>query len=164
MPTCLLDQTNQHCVLTPPVGHPHPVTLRLCQERNIITKTKPMHVYPENCPNHTRFFFEESNGTMMYVEPSKLRDFILNLNTVNAKYTNLQMYSPHEPIGYRLAHVISLSHVEALSKPLGLVLRHMIQQLHETQSALTVPWELQFICDPTPVLPKIRKYLPITAN
>ncbi|KAL2931584.1 hypothetical protein RDABS01_036994 [Bienertia sinuspersici] len=98
------------------------------------------------------------------VSPSTMRELILNPENASGQLMDLLMVHHDTPGALQPAHIPSLSDVRALCEPLAIVMRVLIEKLQEKQSPVTFPWELHFLCDPAPVLPRVRKSLSITAQ
>uniref|UniRef100_A0A803LRP8 Uncharacterized protein n=1 Tax=Chenopodium quinoa TaxID=63459 RepID=A0A803LRP8_CHEQI len=147
-------------LLRPPFMPPSIIHLKLTQDRNIITKTKPI----EGLQGLMSFYAQGLQGEWLAISPRSIRGILLNLEEQYPLYENLRMASAENPFRLTSAHVPSLSDVSLIIAPLGVLLKWWINKMNAEYSLMTVSWELQFLLDPAPVLPSERKALSITED
>uniref|UniRef100_A0A803LKW3 RNase H type-1 domain-containing protein n=1 Tax=Chenopodium quinoa TaxID=63459 RepID=A0A803LKW3_CHEQI len=144
---------------------PSPVKVTLSPARNIITYTKPqfnMEEWPETLFNLQSCYVQDILGSWHALTPGVVRQILLAPAETAPMFTNLKTGYPTDPRVLVPAHIPSLADATLMCAPLGILLRWWINELQRMYSGLTMPWELQMLVDPEPVLPKERKAVSIT--
>ncbi|KMT15295.1 hypothetical protein BVRB_3g060040 [Beta vulgaris subsp. vulgaris] len=98
------------------------------------------------------------------VYPRVLKELILSPENTPPMLQNLMMVYPEEPGRLVPAHLPCLADITKISKIIGVYLKWWMLKTIDEFSAEAIPWELQFLSDPVPVLPQERKALSITKN
>ena len=164
LPRYLSDPTYTKGFIMPPTAHPTPVHVILSQATSVITRT-PLHMtFPEVWLNKFGFFYKDTVGEWYRITPWLLREILLKPHVIPEKFLQLRMVVPEDPMSLVPAHIPSFSDIGSFSKVVEILLTWWTTQMAIGFNFTPVPWDLEFICDPAPVLPRERKALSITKN
>ncbi|KMT06832.1 hypothetical protein BVRB_7g159870 [Beta vulgaris subsp. vulgaris] len=153
--------------LTPflfPPKPPSQVHLILTKAKNVTTRTRPHLTYPEVWVNNYYFYRMDMMGNWSRVYPRVLKEIILKPMDVPPMLLNMMMVYPEEPGRLVPAHIPCLADISKISEVVGVYLKWWMKKTIDEFSSEAIPWELQFLSDPVPVLPRERKALSITKN
>ncbi|XP_057251664.1 uncharacterized protein LOC130591770 [Beta vulgaris subsp. vulgaris] len=103
-------------------------------------------------------------GNWSRVYPRVLKEIILRPLATPPLLQNMMMVYPEESGRLVPAHLPCLADIKKISEIVGIYLSWWMRKTIDEFSAEAIPWELQFLSDPVPVLPRERKALSITKN
>ncbi|XP_056690367.1 uncharacterized protein [Spinacia oleracea] len=97
------------------------------------------------------------------VSPSAIRQFMLEPHWLDFPYQDMEM-SPKKGGMMIPVHLPDLKTIKALSPVLEKFLRWWMLSKEAQKGQFIVPPELEFMCDPIPVLPQVRRTWPLSAR
>uniref|UniRef100_A0A803MTC8 DUF4283 domain-containing protein n=1 Tax=Chenopodium quinoa TaxID=63459 RepID=A0A803MTC8_CHEQI len=103
-------------------------------------------------------------GTWNSLTPGLVCQIILEPEKVLPMFQKFQMEDEVDPRVLVPAHIPSPEDVKLMNEPLRVLMRWWINDLQKNHSGLVIPWELQLVSDPKPVLPRERKAMSITSE
>lgn len=160
----LSDPTYNRVFIMIPHKFPLPVHVILSRATCITTKTRPHLTFSEVWVNRYSYYRMDMMGNWSRVYPRVLKEIILKPALTPPMLQNMMMVYPEEPGRLVPAHLPCLADVMKISELIGIFLKWWMMKMIDKFSDEVVPWELQFLSNPVPVLPQERKALSITKN